>query len=376
MQELLKAFIFIFIAEMGDKTQILAMAFATKFPVKKVLFGIFLGSFFNHGLAVILGNYISEFIPINTIQIVAGLAFIGFSFWTLKLDDEEDDDENVVKKNLFGPVLTVALAFFVGELGDKTQLTAITLATTNVNPLAILAGTVLGMTVTGGIGIIIGKKLGDKIPEVAIKLVAASVFLFFGIVTLYQAVPVEYLSLQNVGLFFLAIFVLLYIMLKPFITSRKLGEESAFKKKSRELYNYYNEIGQNIDKICLGKDTCGDCHGNSCLVGFTKTLIKNGLEKHELLKNEFLPIEDTFKKHYNKEQVIDSLSLTISLLKDEPNSNEFKNIHEIRKKLETILFKRSIERMDNWEQYKNSLLEIDKKSALKIFEICNALEDF
>src|SRR5665647_3803336 len=102
IQEMLKAFILIFIAEMGDKTQILAMAFATRYPVKKVLLGIFIGVFINHGLAVILGSYISNFIPINTVQIIAGLAFVGFSLWALKTDGDDDEDEK--QKYKFGPV--------------------------------------------------------------------------------------------------------------------------------------------------------------------------------------------------------------------------------------------------------------------------------
>ena len=250
IQELLKAFILIFIAEMGDKTQILAMAFATKFPVKKVLLGIFLGSLLNHGLAVVFGTYISNLIPINTIQVVAGFAFVLFSLWTLMSDSDDEEDEK--QKSKFGPVVTVAIAFFIGELGDKTQLTAITLATDATYPLVILAGTVLGMIFTGGIGIIIGKKLGSKIPEFTIKIIAASVFMFFGITKLYQTLPSEYLNLQNVSIFIGLIVIAAFIILRPMIIRRRQGQESAFRRRSRELYNYYHQVEKNIDKICLG----------------------------------------------------------------------------------------------------------------------------
>jgi putative Ca2+/H+ antiporter (TMEM165/GDT1 family) len=172
IQEMVKALMLIFVAEMGDKTQILAMAFATRFPVRKVLIGIGLGAFLNHSLAVVLGSYLSRLVPINTIQMIAGAAFVGFALWTLKHDKEEDEEEPSFK---FGPVATVSLAFFLGELGDKTQLTAITLAADAKYPLMILAGTVSGMIATGALGIIIGKKLGDKIPELGIKLLAASI---------------------------------------------------------------------------------------------------------------------------------------------------------------------------------------------------------
>ena len=138
---------------MGDKTQILAMTFAFA-SCKKVLIGIGLGVFLNHGLAVILGSYLSRMIPISTLQMIAGAAFIGFAFWTLK--PEKEGEENELRMQ-FGPVATVSLAFFLGELGDKTQLTAITMAADAKYPLMILAGTVSGMAATGALGIIIGK---------------------------------------------------------------------------------------------------------------------------------------------------------------------------------------------------------------------------
>src|SRR5690606_5883620 len=107
----------------------------------------------------LLGSYLSQVVPIKTIQMIAGAAFVGFALWTLKPEDEEEEMETRMQ---FGPAATVALAFFLGELGDKTQLTAITLAADASFPLLILAGTVTGMIATGALGIMVGKKLGDK----------------------------------------------------------------------------------------------------------------------------------------------------------------------------------------------------------------------
>ncbi|NLY42638.1 MAG: TMEM165/GDT1 family protein [Clostridiaceae bacterium] len=366
MQEILKAFMLIFIAEMGDKTQILAMAFATKFPVKKVLLGIFLGAFLNHGMAVALGSYISGYIPVNVVQITAGAAFIGFSIWTLKSEDSEDEDEGQKFKS--GPVLTVALAFFIGELGDKTQLTAITLAADTAYPLYVLCGTVLGMVVTGGIGIIIGKKLGDKMPEFAVKILAASVFMFFGISKLYRSIPRQYITLQSVSIFSVIILILILTTLMPVIERRKQGKISLFKTKSRELYNYYKQAEENINKICLGVQTCGECQGNSCIVGYTKTLIKRGLEEDEFLElGAFVPKEVALSKKYDKERVSEALNITLALLKKDPSKNEYQNIHEIRKQLETILFNKSIDHMDSWEEYQKHLNDIDKAHIVKIY---------
>ena len=366
LQELIKAFTLIFVAEMGDKTQILAMAFATRYPVKKVLLGIFIGAFLNHGLAVMLGSYISTFIPINTIQIIAGFAFVGFSLWTLKSEDGEENEEEYKAK--FGPVVTVALAFFIGELGDKTQLTAITLATDAAYPIFILGGTVLGMIVTGGIGIIIGKKIGDKIPENAIKLIASAVFMFFGVSKLYQTLPGRYLTLQNVAMFTVVITVLLFIMIRPMIRRNRLGIESLFRAKARELSHYYRQAEKNINKICLGEGTCGQCQGNSCIVGFTKALIRKGLEKEGVSMDEtFLPMEKALSKQYDKDSVSEALGLTLNILKKDPGSSRYHNIHEIRKKLETIIFKKSIEHMDDWEEYQRSLNDIDRTTAARVF---------
>src|SRR6056297_3848201 len=143
--EFIKAFMLIFVAEMGDKTQILAMTFATRYSVKKVLLGIFIGSLLNHGLAVALGTVLSKRFPIDRIQIIAGLAFIFFAVWTLRNEDDEEEENEKIK---YGAVITVALAFFIGELGDKTQLAAITLAAASKHLLLVLAGTVSAMVAT------------------------------------------------------------------------------------------------------------------------------------------------------------------------------------------------------------------------------------
>jgi putative Ca2+/H+ antiporter (TMEM165/GDT1 family) len=175
-QDFLEAFVFVFIAEMGDKSQLLAITFAAKYPVKKVLIGILIGAFLNDGIAVALGSLVSNFLPMNTIQIIAGFAFIAFALWSLKIDEDEEAANSKMK---FGPVTTVAIAYFIGEFGDKTQLTAIALASNAVSPIGVLIGTVLGMFTTGLIGIYIGKKLGDRIPEIAIKLASVAMFLFY-----------------------------------------------------------------------------------------------------------------------------------------------------------------------------------------------------
>jgi len=370
MQELLQAFLLIFVAEMGDKTQILAMAFATKYPVRKVLMGSFLGAFLNHGLAVLLGSTLSTLIPVNTIQIIAGFAFVGFSLWTLKSDgDEEEEKERSVK---LSPVFTVAMAFFIGELGDKTQLTAITLATDAVFPPAILCGTVLGMIVTGGIGIFIGKKLGDKIPELAIKLVASAIFMFFGITKLIQTLPGQYVNPLTVSIFAIVISIAVLLLVRPLLRARKQGRESSLIKKSRALHAYYKHIQDSIERICLGPEACGSCQGNRCIVGHTKTLIKSGMEDKLSSDDEaFIPSLESLEKDFDKEKVLAGLIKTLTLLTKNPEGPEYSNIHAIRRRFELLLFQKSLDQMNNWEDYVNWLKVADTHSAERIVEAIN-----
>lgn len=124
MKEFIKAFSLVFVAEMGDKSQLLALAFATTYPIGMVLTGISLGIILNHGLAILFAYILSKYLgSLWFIHVFAGLLFLFFGFSSLKL--ELDDEEEDVKPSKFGPIFSMAGAFFLGELGDKTQLTAI-----------------------------------------------------------------------------------------------------------------------------------------------------------------------------------------------------------------------------------------------------------
>lgn len=365
VEEFIKAFMLIFVAEMGDKTQILAMAFATRYAVKKVLLGIFIGAFLNHGLAVLLGSYLSRLIPVATLQVIAGFAFVGFALWTLKAEDESDEKHKSMSK--LGPVITVALAFFIGELGDKTQLTAITMAADAKAPIAILAGTVLGMVVTGGLGIFVGRKLGDKLPDLAIKLIASAVFLFFGITKLYNSLPARFLKAQYIALFAAFLLAAFLILAKPVIVKLRSGHETAFRRASRELYDYYNRISHDMDCICLGEENCGRCEGNDCIVGYTRSIIKSCIDGN--ISKLQMPSEvDPAQKPFSRDQALHSLILTLDLIRDDPNNSKYRYANEIRKSMEKILFGKSIDRIEDWEEYKKSLMEADETIAAALSE--------
>lgn len=374
IKEIIQALILIFIAEMGDKTQLLALAFATRYPVKKVLFGIFIGSLLNHGLAVALGSFISNFLPMVTIQIIAGFTFVGFSLWTLKSSDD-DGDENIEQKTRFGPIITVALAFFIGELGDKTQLTAITLATNAVFPFAVVVGTVSGMIATGGLGIYVGKKLGDRVPEFAIKIIAASIFMLFGVLKLYQSLPSEYLTIQNTVLFAGILSVMIFILLRIMAIKRKQGIQSAFMRKSKELHEYYKHMKNDMDRICLGLEACKDCQGEHCVVGYAKEIVQNQLSNRDSMPKTFVQSDETLDKVFDKGYVIDTLVDTIRILEKELDEDELKAINDIRKQLELLLFKKSIDIMEDLETYRRDIESIDLNTANQIFEALNPKND-
>ena len=178
------------LAEMGDKTQLLAMAFATKYQAGKVMLGVFIATVFNHALAVAVGNYITRFDGAQIwIQGIASLSFIFFGLWTIR-GDKLDGEEN--RTTRFGPVITVAVAFFIAEMGDKTQLATIALAAKFNTILPVWLGTTAGMMVADGIGILFGIVLGKRIPERAMKWGAAILFICFGVLGLYEYVPADF----------------------------------------------------------------------------------------------------------------------------------------------------------------------------------------
>lgn len=191
MTAFLAALFFVVIAEMGDKTQLLAMAFATRYRTLQVLTGVLIATLLNHALAVAAGNYLSALVPFAYIQAAAALSFIGFGFWTLRGDTLDDNNRG---KTRFGPVVTVSIAFFIAELGDKTQLATIALAAKYGHPVMTWLGSTSGMLVSDTLGILVGVVLGKKIPEATVKLIAASIFIVFGLVTLYGVVPRQWLT--------------------------------------------------------------------------------------------------------------------------------------------------------------------------------------
>jgi Ca2+/H+ antiporter, TMEM165/GDT1 family len=276
--EYLGALLFIFAAEMGDKTQILAMLFATKYKVSKVLLGIFIGSLLNHGIAILLGSLLGGLIDTSILQMVAGVAFIAFAYWTL-LSKADESDEPI--KSSKSAIVTVAMAFFVGELGDKTQLTAITLSIDAVYPVLVLLGTVSGMLVTSSIGIVIGSKVGDKIPELWIKLFSSLLFLFFGVLKLMEGTPVRFISDVTIILLSSIVMLAVAIIVRTFIKGYKSGELTPYLRAAKLLYDYRHKNRLLLEDVCRSSHVCGNCQHTSCGIGLIRHILMD-LDEEQL----------------------------------------------------------------------------------------------
>ena len=185
MTAFLTSLIFVVLAEMGDKTQLLAMAFACKYRWQTVMWAVFWATAVNHLLAAAAGNYLATVVPMEYIKVAAAASFIIFGLWTLRGDTLHGED----KRFQFSPFWTVAIAFFIAEMGDKTQLATIALAVKYNTVITVWVGTTLGMLISNAIGIIIGIVMGKNIPEKFMKWFAALIFIAFGIYGLYEVLP-------------------------------------------------------------------------------------------------------------------------------------------------------------------------------------------
>ena len=182
--ELLTAFLFIFLAEMGDKTQLLAMALAAKYRPGPVMAGIFTATVLNHALAIVVSRSVAGWIPEGPLHLIVALSFIGFGIWILKPDTLEEETETKIK---FNPFWTTTVAFFFAEMGDKTQLATAGLALQSSHGYLILIGTTAGMLAADGLGILLGVYLKHRIPEQKIRMAAAMIFILFGLAGLVHA---------------------------------------------------------------------------------------------------------------------------------------------------------------------------------------------
>lgn len=174
------------LAEIGDKTQLLAFILAARFKKPlPIIAGILCATIVNHGLAGALGAWITSAVNPEILRWVLGASFIGMAIWTMIPDKIEDEETQVAKKfGMFGATL---VTFFLAEMGDKTQIATVALAVHYSNPLLVVIGTTLGMLLADIPAVFVGDKLANKLPMKLVHSIAAGVFALLGVATLLGA---------------------------------------------------------------------------------------------------------------------------------------------------------------------------------------------
>jgi len=174
------------LAEIGDKTQLLAFILAARFkkPVPIIL-GILAATIVNHGLAGALGAWITATLTPEVLRWVLGLSFIGMAIWTLIPDKIEEEETRIAGK--FGVFGATLVTFFLAEMGDKTQIATVAMAAHYATPLLVVIGTTLGMLIADVPAVFIGDKLANRIPMKLVHSIAAGIFALLGVATLLGA---------------------------------------------------------------------------------------------------------------------------------------------------------------------------------------------
>ena len=170
------------LAEMGDKTQLLAFILAAKFrkPVPIIL-GILIATLVNHGCAGAVGAWVTTLLGAGTLRWVLGVSFIAMAIWTLVPDKFDEDDAKLARLGVFG---TTVVAFFLAEMGDKTQVATVALAAQYKDLVTVVAGTTLGMMLANVPAVILGDRIAGRIPVRVVHGIAAAIFAVLGVATL------------------------------------------------------------------------------------------------------------------------------------------------------------------------------------------------
>jgi putative Ca2+/H+ antiporter (TMEM165/GDT1 family) len=186
MESLLVSTGVVALAEIGDKTQLLAFILAARFkkPVPIIL-GILVATIINHGLAGALGAWITSAVTPEILRWVLGISFIGMAIWTMIPDKIEEEETKVAQK--FGVFGATLITFFLAEMGDKTQIATVAMAAHYAAPLLVVIGTTLGMLIADVPAVFLGDKLANKIPMKLVHSIAAAIFAILGIATLFGA---------------------------------------------------------------------------------------------------------------------------------------------------------------------------------------------
>jgi putative Ca2+/H+ antiporter (TMEM165/GDT1 family) len=176
----------VFVAELGDKSQLMALTFATRYRALPVLIGITIATAVVHAVSVAVGHGLGSTLPTGWIALVAAVAFLGFGAWTLRGDTLTDDERGKADRSTGSAVVAASVAFFLAELGDKTMLATITLAT-RYGWFGTWVGSTLGMVAADALAIVVGRRLGRHLPERVVAVGASALFFVFGVWLLVDA---------------------------------------------------------------------------------------------------------------------------------------------------------------------------------------------
>ena len=174
------------LAEIGDKTQLLAFILAARFKKPwPIIAGILCATIVNHGVAGALGAWITSAVSPGILRWALGASFIGMAIWTLIPDKIEEEEMQVAKR--FGVFGATLITFFLAEMGDKTQIATVAMAAHYANPIWVVIGTTLGMLLADVPAVFIGDKLANRIPMKLVHSIAAAIFAVLGVATLLGA---------------------------------------------------------------------------------------------------------------------------------------------------------------------------------------------
>jgi putative Ca2+/H+ antiporter (TMEM165/GDT1 family) len=174
------------IAEIGDKTQLLALLLAARFRKPwPIIAGIILATLANHAVAGAMGNWVASFFSAITLSAVLAAAFFAVALWTLVPDQLDDDEASALKR--YGPFLTTLIAFFLAEMGDKTQVATVMLAAQYPEFWLVILGTTAGMLLANVPVVLLGNFAAERLPLTLIRRVAASAFAILALLAGYQA---------------------------------------------------------------------------------------------------------------------------------------------------------------------------------------------
>ena len=184
MESLLVSTGVVALAEIGDKTQLLAFVLAARFKKPwPIVMGILVATLVNHGLAGALGAWITSAVSAETLRWVLGVSFIAMAGWMLIPDKIDDEDTQVARRlGVFGATL---VAFFLAEMGDKTQIATVAMAARFPDPITVVIGTTLGMMIANVPAVLLGDRLAGRIPMKLVHGIAAAIFAVLGVVTLW-----------------------------------------------------------------------------------------------------------------------------------------------------------------------------------------------